>query len=1236
MEKARLVAATLIALLALGSGIAFAAQKESTSSANASLTEVSTDRTETSRTFRLPNGKLETRLYQAPLNYQAGKGQWKPISERLREIEGATLENGANDFEVHLPKQIDSGPTRLTAGKQWVASELLGEEAGAVQLQGKTASYQGSESSFHYTGLADGLKESIEIKEPSDPSTYSFALSASAGLVPSLENGAVVFRDRAGQVVVTLPPPTMSDSAPQPTESRAVHYELGPEREGHWRFTVVADPKWLSSPDRVLPVTIDPTMVTGPPYGCVIGGHKSETGWIDCASWGRETFLVGYTPYLESAEDDWWRTLMNFETEAIPADARISSTAFHVYATEAAQNTEGVELREVTKPWTWQASWSRYDGPDHLWDEEGGDYSTELAKVLTSERGTAAGWWKFPLSAKAVQKLTSAGESLSFLAKLIDDKSRECTKESCTHRVVRFDSSAAEPKEDRPYLSVTYSVPTHKEPIASYNFDEGSGTTAHDSSGNGHEGTVEGAEWSKEGKFGGALRFDPTKKARVKIPDSDALDFSATNNLTLTAWVRPEEERNWSPIFAKTGATESDFAYLVYARGSGVSKAQLKNTAGTSANVWGKEALPQKAWSHLAVTSDGTNLRIYVNGELVGTEPTVVPRATTSDLRIGGNEQWGEYFNGKIDNVRIYDRALDGEEVADDEEAAVPAPTTGPVASYSFDEGEGQARRRYERRSRRDCARCRMDLGRQVRRRPRIRRRSLGLGSQLGDLNLSEAFTLEAWVRPSEEGKWAPLISKTEAEVPDASYQLNAGSEEAGRPSGLVANEELKVASVEGEEALPVGKWSNVVLTSDGEELCLYVDGELVATEADFPGETTEGPLRIGGDRWEEYFHGTIDNVRLYARALDVEEIATDKETAVPAPPPLSKAPIASYAFDEGSGETAHDVSGNGHNASLHGAEWTEKGKFGGALRFDATEHDRLTIPNSPELNFSGAFTLEAWVKPEEERNWAPIFAKTEAEESDYSYLVYARGSGVPKAELKDASGETANVWGKEALPVGEWSNVTLTSDGEELRIYVNGELAGTEPTVLSRATESALRIGGNEQWGEYFDGEIDNVRVYDRALDGPEIGDDRETPVDFSVGILGDAVEYGTLAAHPGIWPGSETVTFEYQWESCNEDGGECEEIEGARHRTYTPEFEDRGHALRVVVKVAPGPSRVGALGSDRADSRTDSRHLGNPGDLWQRRPGPDAERVARPVGTSRRGPFLPVEEVRQRWRRL
>ena len=103
---------------------------------------------------------------------------------------------------------------------------------------------------------------------------------------------------------------------------------------------------------------------------------------------------------------------------------------------------------------------------------------------------------------------------------------------------------------------------------------------------------------------------------------------------------------------------------------------------GGEAVVTGPAALPINTWTHMAGTFDGTTLRLYINGSLVTSQAFAGPIFTsTGALRIGGNGVWGEYFTGRIDDVRVYNRALSAAEIQTDLATPVsgtPPPDTTP------------------------------------------------------------------------------------------------------------------------------------------------------------------------------------------------------------------------------------------------------------------------------------------------------------------------------------------------------------------------------------------------------------------------------------------------------------------------------------------------------------------------------------------------------------------------------
>jgi hypothetical protein len=202
-------------------------------------------------------------------------------------------------------------------------------------------------------------------------------------------------------------------------------------------------------------------------------------------------------------------------------------------------------------------------------------------------------------------------------------------------------------------------------PVAAYSFDEGAGTTAADNSGTGNTGTlINGATWSTTAKFGSAASFDGSND-RIDVPDSNSLDL--TSGMTLEAWVRPTANSSYRTVLLKE--VSGELAYALYAADSdhGGRSSGWNRIGNVSRFADGTSALPLNTYSHIAVTYNGSSLVFYVNG--VATRSTAVTgniQTSTMPLRIGGNTVWGEYFQGQIDELRVYNRALSQNEIQTD------------------------------------------------------------------------------------------------------------------------------------------------------------------------------------------------------------------------------------------------------------------------------------------------------------------------------------------------------------------------------------------------------------------------------------------------------------------------------------------------------------------------------------------------------------------------------------------
>lgn len=202
--------------------------------------------------------------------------------------------------------------------------------------------------------------------------------------------------------------------------------------------------------------------------------------------------------------------------------------------------------------------------------------------------------------------------------------------------------------------------------VAAYSFNEGTGTTLADRSGRGHTGTISGAAWSTQGKYGGALSFDGVNDW-VTINDTAALDLTA--GMTIEAWVLPSTVNGWRTVLLKE--RPGGLVYSLYTSGDGTRPSGYVAAPG-DISVIGTGSLATTAWTHVAMTYDGVTLRLFVNGIQVSSRALTTSITTsTGVLRIGGNNVWSEFFQGRIDEIRIYNRALTAAELQADMNAPI-------------------------------------------------------------------------------------------------------------------------------------------------------------------------------------------------------------------------------------------------------------------------------------------------------------------------------------------------------------------------------------------------------------------------------------------------------------------------------------------------------------------------------------------------------------------------------------
>ncbi|NRQ31395.1 PKD domain-containing protein [Nonomuraea sp. NN258] len=264
------------------------------------------------------------------------------------------------------------------------------------------------------------------------------------------------------------------------------------------------------------------------------------------------------------------------------------------------------------------------------------------------------------------------------------------------------------------------------------------------------------------------------------------------------------------------------------------------------------------------------------------------------------------------------------------------------------------------------------------------------------------------------------------------------------------------------------------------------------------PGFTPSGANQVGSTESTSFADsGLVAGTYYYrVRAFDAAgnvSASSAESSATATQPPATEGLVAAYGMNQGTGVTVADASGFGNTGTTTATTWTSGGKYGSALSFDGSS-SWVTVPDAASLRLTNGMTVEAWVRPSTVTSWRTVVMKQHA--SGLAYVLLA-GSDSNRPHTAIHTTSDADIGGTASLPLNTWSHLATTYDGTTLRLYVNGtQVAQRTAGGPIRTDNGVLRIGGNSLWGEYFAGQIDEVRVYDKALTATQIQTDMNTPI--------------------------------------------------------------------------------------------------------------------------------------------
>jgi hypothetical protein len=197
----------------------------------------------------------------------------------------------------------------------------------------------------------------------------------------------------------------------------------------------------------------------------------------------------------------------------------------------------------------------------------------------------------------------------------------------------------------------------------------GIGTTSLDETTNANNGTLtNGPTWTT-GYLGSGISFDGTNDY-VSVPSSTSLDM--TNKATVSAWIYPTNFADYRTMMIRINGGGTQY-YGMSLNASGALICQFTPGSLTSSSL-----MTLNAWNHVACTYDGATIIAYINGQSAGSSSASGNIGTPTTLGIGYDPVNGRYFAGKMDDVRIYNRALSSTEVA---QIKAPAPTPTATAT---------------------------------------------------------------------------------------------------------------------------------------------------------------------------------------------------------------------------------------------------------------------------------------------------------------------------------------------------------------------------------------------------------------------------------------------------------------------------------------------------------------------------------------------------------------------------
>jgi len=1013
------------------------------------------------------------------------------------------------------------------------------------------------------------IKEDIELtKAPSQESisSYAFTIELTGLIYERDENGTIIpkFIDNKG-TEYTIPPLVMQDANGK--ESNLVTLTLSlPNPNNPNTLTAIVTPNlnWLTDTARKYPVRIDPSVVKGNApvsYWKIDEGTGSSindasvnanTLSITNATWqvnGTESGnSIGKTVIrFDGAGDYLTRTYdsdFDFGTSSFSVSmwvrippvaagpdvllARYSGAGFKIYMDASEFICFGIDDDSTWGPDDSACTTTAYN--DGRWHH-----------IEAVKSGTSSISLYIDGVMKKVNAATTADSSLSGSSPALyigidsDGTSNSFQGDIDSVTIFNYERDVNQVKADV-FTKTQISASFGGSPMDSltsgllgyWKMDESTANTcvggvndSCDSSGNGKDGSWVGNATTTVGRYGQGTYYDGT--------GDDTLLSTVTygGDTTFSAWVKIDSTvtdcSTYHPILSN-GTSMQNGMYISGASCNGIS---LRGNTAVGVNSLSATVTQDlKQWHHIVGVSDSTGKGyLYLDGQFIGANLTAfIPTSVTSGgIEFGHAKTYASrYLKGYLDDIRIYNRVLSPAEIR-----ALYDYAPGPVGYWKLDENTSTAANDSSGNGN----------GLTLTNTPSWVVGKYGNGVLFSGSNqyLLRAddpdfdfaddanMTVETWFKHGTASAQEVILSKYN----EAGYKIIMESDgditcaldydSTWTPTDSVTS----TASTYDEDV-----WHHIACVKSGaSSLDLYIDGVLIATDASLTATNTltnSDPLYVGvdADGTSNDFTGRLDEVKIYNYARTLNQIVEDLNGGHP----LGGSPVGSQAvywkMDEGYGTGTNDSSLRVNykgafacfGASCANPSWSTAGKFGKALYFTgsgATGGYVYTNPINNPATTGSKITISTWIKPEATQNGSGWYLRN-GTGADLNYGLYL-GSTTSGGKFKVGIQRYTTTWADNSttgyyVPESVWSHVvTVFSQGEWLKVYVNGELKETVTlTGVSAISTSTLNIGGhNGTTYQMLNGYMDEFKVYTGELSADEIR------LDFNQGratVLGSA----------------------------------------------------------------------------------------------------------------------------------